>query len=225
MNLPRPTDDATGQVAVATNRTPGSATSVRRLPMTRVAVAAGAVLALTVATACTESREEAEQKATDKAAEEYTERITEAGGGQATVDEEGRLEVDPDQATVDTEDRYSSTGPEAKLPDDFPDSVPIPEGARLESASRSTAGSTVGWNVAGLFPEDSTRTFDEFLDLFADAGWSASEVAENEQDGGTVSVVTFTKDDLVVLASTFLGADDLGDSFSYGITGTVDGPR
>ncbi len=125
--------------------------------------------------------------AADKAAERVSEEATEEalGGGNVDIDDDGNVEVE-------TEDGSLSVGT-GELPDDWPEDIPVIEGATLEGAySSSSNGESV--HTASLTTDDSVA---DVLAFYKDelSGWTVDQESTSEVNGSESGILTVSDGD------------------------------
>ncbi len=155
---------------------------------TRTAVSAAAVALSLVAAGCGgDSAENLAEKA-----------IEEASGGSADVDiSDGTMKIttdtgnvvvsgDQDGVTVESDEGTFQAGANVKLPDGFPDAVPLPEG-ELTTAVKSNDTFALSYNV-----DDAEQAFMDYVKALESAGFELSDKTEGEMNGNFFGSVTAT---------------------------------
>lgn len=142
------------------------------------ALALGAALVL--GAGCGQAADEAAERVSEEAAEEAL------GGGDSNVDidEDGNVEIE-------TEDGSLSTG--SDLPDDWPEDIPVIEGATVDGAYSSSAnGESV--HTASMTTDDSVA---DVLASYKDAlsGWTVDQESTSELNGTESGVLTLSDGD------------------------------
>lgn len=175
-------------------------------------VAVGLLLATTAG--CGGSGDE---DSANTAADELAEQIAESGGGKDTdVD----IDSESGQVDVSTEDGEMSFGDQTELPADFPEDVPLPDGAQLTSAMSSGSGDSAGWTVIGDLPDATDGTYGELVARFTAAGWTTTSDSASDTGGGTASTAMLDNGTWQVVVSVQVGVEGTPDSFSYLVTPT-----
>lgn len=154
----------------------------------------------------------------DDAADEIAEQLAESGSGVDDVE----IDSDTGEVQIETEDGSISTGSE--LPDDFPEDVPLPEGAEITSSvSSSSADGGDGWNVTGTLSDADDSTFDDIVSMFRDDGWDVTNEVTGESGSGQSSSAILENGTWSVSVSVQIGVPELDDSFSYFVTPSTTG--
>lgn len=151
----------------------------------------------------------------DDAADEIAEQLAESGSGVDDVE----IDSDTGEVQVETEDGSFSTGSE--LPDDFPEDVPLPEGAEITGAFSSDSGGDQGWNVSGTLPGADEGTFDEIVSMFRDDGWDVTNEVTSESDAGTSSSAIVDNGTWNVTLSVQVDVPESDDAFNYFVVGST----
>ena len=151
----------------------------------------------------------------NEAADQLAEQIAESGAGKdADVD----IDSSSGQVDVSTDEGEMSFGDQTELPADFPEDVPLPDGAQLTSAMSSGSGDSAGWTVIGDLPDATDSTYDELVARFTGAGWTTTSDSSSDTGGGTASTAMLDNGTWQVVLSVQVGVEGTPDSFSYLVT-------
>jgi hypothetical protein len=167
---------------------------VPRTPkLTTAALAVLAVLAGLTTVGCGAVAEKATEKATEKAIESQT-------GGDVDLD------TDDGSVDVTTEDGSFSIG-SGKVPEEWPDDVPLPEGIEIASGSTSTTDDGTLVSITATTTADAADLLAELEEALAD--WEISGKTTSTSGGGAFVGATWELDGRTV---SFTGAGGDGET-------------
>jgi hypothetical protein len=124
-------------------------------------------VALVLGTGCGAAADKAAERATEEAIEEA------AGGGQVDIDDDGNVQVETEDGSFAAND--------GELPDDWPEDIPVIDGATVDSSfSTSSGGDTV--TTAAMTTD---KSVEEVLAFYKEelSGWTVDNESTSEFNG------------------------------------------
>lgn len=119
-------------------------------------------------------------------------------GDSVSVERDGTsVEVDKDGGSVKVEsddgDSEVSVGEGAKIPDDFPSDVPLPDGGKVGLAGQNEADGKQSFHVTyTVDPDDVDDVFSDYRDALENAGFDLGDSANIEGSGGSFASLQAT---------------------------------
>ncbi len=123
--------------------------------------------------------------------------------------QEGDVEVDAGTMKITTADGQMTFGEGTKLPDNWPDDVPVYEGLKLLTAMTAPEGST----IQGTTTDSLDKVTEFYKDRVTKDGWTEQTTMTQPQ----MSMLSYTKEQRTLVVT--IGAADAETSVSLTVSG------